>query len=60
MRGMINGRSILYESKSFEAAVSTIWEIAVIVKILKRMGYNPAQENTRESRGAGQLPQGTA
>jgi len=29
---MINGRSILYESKSFEAAISTIWEIAVIVK----------------------------
>lgn len=38
MRGMINGRSILYESKSFEPAISPIREIAVILKNTETYG----------------------
>ena len=37
-----------------EATVSTMWEIAAIVEVLERKGYNPARQDNRESREADQ------
>jgi hypothetical protein len=55
---VINDRSILHESNSLEATVSTMREVAVMVRTLKHMGYNPAPENNRVSRGADRFLKG--
>ena len=33
-----------------EATVSNMWEIAAIVEVLERKGYNPTRQENRESR----------
>ena len=44
------------DSMSLEdATISNVWEIAAIVEMLERTGYNPARQDNRESREADQL-----
>ncbi|MEP6935374.1 MAG: hypothetical protein ABI988_15790 [Nitrospirota bacterium] len=35
--------------------MSKMWEIAAIVEVLERNGYNPARQDTRESKETDQL-----
>ena len=38
-----------------EATISNTWEMAAIVEVLERKGYNPARQDNRESRETDQL-----
>lgn len=51
---MSNDRPTRESMSLEEATISNMWEIAALVEVLERKGYNPARQDNRESRKADQ------